>query len=59
MKCSADMDASNALFGRSNHFSSGTALARVRIRENHFPTFFDFQHAKSLKMADMAENELA
>ena len=39
MQCDTDIGASNGLFGRTNHFSSGTALARVRVRENHFRRF--------------------
>ena len=58
-QCNMDIDASNVLFGRSNHFSSGTALARVRIRENHIRGFLTSSTAKSQKLAEMAENELA
>ena len=59
MKCNTDIDASNVLFGRTNRFSSGTALARVRTRKNYFPRFCHVSTAKSQKMGEMAENELA
>ena len=59
MQCNTDIDASDVLFIRTNDFSSGTALARVRIRVNHFRRYFDSQHGQESKMVEMAEIELA
>ena len=59
MKCNTDIDASNVVFGRTNHFSSGTALALVRIQVISFPTLSHVSTTKSQKMVEMAENELA
>ena len=58
MKGNTDIDASYELFGRTNHFPSETALARLRGRESISGVFL-CSTAKSQKMVEMAENELA